>query len=70
MVIKSTEGFLIKFCAFRRRSVSGGEERNVSNYEKRDNYRNSSNYSCGTNCSKRIIYKIKQRKAIYRCSNF
>ena len=32
MVIKSTEGFLIKFCAFRRRSVSGGEERNVSNY--------------------------------------
>ena len=38
MVIKSTEGFLIKFCAFRRRSVSGGEERNVSNYGKFNNY--------------------------------
>ena len=43
MVIKSTEGFLIKFCAFRRRSVSGGEERNVSNYEK--NILKHNNYS-------------------------
>ena len=36
MVIKSKEGFLIKFCAFRRRSVSGGKERNVSKYENKN----------------------------------
>jgi hypothetical protein len=36
MVSKSMEGFLIKFCAFRRRSVSEGVERNGSKYEIRD----------------------------------
>ena len=34
MVTKSMEGFLIKFCAFRRRSVSEGKKGMISIYEK------------------------------------